>query len=338
MSSYIGHSPQQGVDIPVDTFTSSGGSTYTLSRTPATVRAIQVSVTGILQDPSSYSLSGGTLTMAGVDSGDKIVVRHFGELMTFPTIPDDIVTSFKISSEAVETAKIKDANVTTAKIADGAITAAKIADGTVVAAELASDAVTTVKILDANVTTAKIADGAITAAKIADGTVVAAEIASNAVTTVKILDANVTTAKIAADAITGALIADDSIDSEHIADGSVDNAHLASGIAKVKVSMPVVTAVGGGATGALNLSLGEYFTKTITEATTISFTNIPTGFAGAVLEITNGGSSTVTWPAAVKWTGGTAPTLTTSGVDVLVFTTDDTGTTIRGASFSLDSK
>ena len=32
------------------------------------------------------------------------------------------------------------------------------------------------------------------------------------------------------------------------------------------------------------------------------------------------------WPGSVDWAGATAPTLTTSGVDVLVFTTVDGGT------------
>ncbi len=236
------------------------------------------------------------------------------------------------------TAPMMDAVMGTAQVADDAITAAKIADGTVVAAEVASNAITTVKIIDDAVTTAKIAADAITGAKIADDAIDSEHYATGSIDTAHIANLQITTALVAADAITGAKIADDTIDSEHYAAGSVDNEHLASGIAKVKVAMPVVTAVGSGNAGALNLALGEYFTKTITEATTVSFTNIPSGFAGAVLEVTNGGAFTITWPGAVKWTGGTAPTMTTSGVDVLVFTTDDGGTTIRGATYSMDSK
>ena len=47
-----------------------------------------------------------------------------------------------------------------------------------------------------------------------------------------------------------------------------------------------------------------------------------------------------TWPAAVKWAGGSAPTLTQgeTKVDVLVFITDDGGTTWRGAVSILDSR
>jgi hypothetical protein len=50
-----------------------------------------------------------------------------------------------------------------------------------------------------------------------------------------------------------------------------------------------------------------------------------------VLELTDGGSETLTWPASVEWPGGTQPTLTVGGVDLLTFYTRDGGTTWRGA-------
>ena len=115
---------------------------------------------------------------------------------------------------------------------------------------------------------------------------------------------------------------------------------------------------GGTMTGALNLKSstqarvdmssataidqaeGNYFTKTIAANTTFTITNVPSGTvaSGFVLELTNGGAYTVTFPASVKWASGTAPTLTASGVDVLVFITDDNGTTWRGAAAMIDSK
>lgn len=95
-----------------------------------------------------------------------------------------------------------------------------------------------------------------------------------------------------------------------------------------------------GAGTAIDQAEGNYFTKTISGNTTFTITNVPSGTvaSGFILELTNGGSATVTFPAAVKWAGGTAPTLTTSGVDVLVFITDDNGTTWRGMVSMLDSK
>ena len=97
----------------------------------------------------------------------------------------------------------------------------------------------------------------------------------------------------------------------------------------------IVTAMGA---NDMDLSAGEYFSKTISGNTTLTFSNIPSGYSGWVLEITNGGSATVTWPASVKWGGGVAAVLTASGVDILVFTTDDSGTTVRAGIFSTDNK
>lgn len=90
---------------------------------------------------------------------------------------------------------------------------------------------------------------------------------------------------------------------------------------------------------AIDCSAGNFFTKTASGALTWTFTNVPSSRAfSLLLELTNGGTGTQTWPAAVKWPGGTAPTLTTSGVDVLGFITDDGGTTWRGVALMVDSK
>ena len=83
---------------------------------------------------------------------------------------------------------------------------------------------------------------------------------------------------------------------------------------------------------AIDLTLGNYFTKTISGTTTFTISN--TASSGTVnsfiLDLTNGGSATVNWWSGVKWAGGTAPTLTSSGRDVLGFFTEDGGTTWNG--------
>ena len=127
MNSYVGNTPTTG-HFPTDTFTSSGGSTYTLSQAPATTGSIEVSVQGVLQAVSAYTISGTTLTLAGVTSGDVIFVRHLGETLQVPVPVDDSVTTAKILDANVTTAKIADANVTTAKILDGNVTLAKLVD------------------------------------------------------------------------------------------------------------------------------------------------------------------------------------------------------------------
>jgi len=91
-----------------------------------------------------------------------------------------------------------------------------------------------------------------------------------------------------------------------------------------------INAIGsiGGGTQDIDFTAGNIVTGTVdTSATTFTFSNPPaSGTAGSfTLILTNGGSQTVSWPAAVKWEGGTAPTLTTNGVDVLTFTTLDGG-------------
>ena len=101
-----------------------------------------------------------------------------------------------------------------------------------------------------------------------------------------------------------------------------------------------ITALGS-VTGAttINLSNGNYFTANTTGSTTWTFSGqLSTSFNGFVLKLTNGGSATQTWPTGIKWPGGTAPTLTTAGTDVLVFITDDNGATWRGIASMLDSK
>jgi hypothetical protein len=78
----------------------------------------------------------------------------------------------------------------------------------------------------------------------------------------------------------------------------------------------------------------------VSGATTFSFTNAPVAglTAAFVLELTNGGSATVTWPAGTRWADGTAPTLTAAGVDILGFYTRDGGTTWRGIFLAKDSQ
>jgi len=106
--SYIGNTPTTG-HFPTDTFTSVGGSTYTLSQSPSTTGAIEVSVQGVLQAVSAYSIDGTTLTLAGVATDDIVFVRHLGETLQIPIPGDDTVTTIKIVDGAVTAAKIDSA-------------------------------------------------------------------------------------------------------------------------------------------------------------------------------------------------------------------------------------
>ena len=102
---YIGNEPTTG-HFPVDNFTSSGGSTYTLAKAPASAGAIEVSVQGVLQPTTAYTVSGTTLTMAGVTTGVKIFVRHLGETLSLPTPADGSVTATKLGVNAITEDKL----------------------------------------------------------------------------------------------------------------------------------------------------------------------------------------------------------------------------------------
>ena len=90
----------------------------------------------------------------------------------------------------------------------------------------------------------------------------------------------------------------------------------------------------GGGTQDIDVSLGGSVVATVdTSTTTFTFSNPAASddMSSFVLALTNGGSQTVNWPASVDWAAATAPTLTTSGVDILTFVTFDGGTIWNGA-------
>ena len=91
---------------------------------------------------------------------------------------------------------------------------------------------------------------------------------------------------------------------------------------------------------AVDLSLGNVQTYTLSGNQTLTFTNPPaSGTSGSfTLILTNGGSATLTWPRAVDWAGGTARTLSSAGIDILTFTTIDGGTVWYGFLAGADMK
>ena len=100
-------------------------------------------------------------------------------------------------------------------------------------------------------------------------------------------------------------------------------------------------AIGTQLTGVVSIDMakGTLFSGTITGDTTFTVANPPAvGFVGNfTLELVNGGSQNVTWTDCT-WEGGTAPTLTVSGIDVITGYTRDGGTTYRCFLSALDIK
>lgn len=82
----------------------------------------------------------------------------------------------------------------------------------------------------------------------------------------------------------------------------------------------------------INCSAGNYFTKTINDASTFTVSNVPASRVYAfTLELTHT-SGVVTWFSGVQWPGGTAPTLTTGKTHLFTFVTDDGGARWRGVA------
>ena len=194
----------------------------------------------------------------------------------------------------------------TADIADSAVTSAKIDNGTIVDADVNASA-------------------AIDATKIANGSVTSTEfqyintLSSNAQTQITntVTVANAALPK-AGGTISGTITcADETITGPMLKDYSETKAAMAA--------------------HAVDLSLGNVQTYTLSGSQSLTFTNpIATGNSSSfTLIVTNGGSATLTWPASVDWAAATAPTLTSSGIDVICFTTIDGGTIWYGFAAGL---
>lgn len=82
----------------------------------------------------------------------------------------------------------------------------------------------------------------------------------------------------------------------------------------------------------IDLSVANYFSKTIIANTTFTISKIPQKdiVPCFFLNLTNGGAFTITWWTNMKWSGATQPILTASGRDVLGFFTDDGGANWTG--------
>jgi len=160
---------------------------------------------------------------------------------------------------------------------------------------------------------------------------------------------------LAGGAMTGAITTNSTFDGRDVAaDGVTADAALPraggtmSGVlvmADQIVQKPVLKDIGettvanatSGSTDTIDLEDGNVHNVTLTANCTFTFSNPPaSGTSGTFTLFLNQdgtGSRTATWPASVKWAGGTAPTLTTtaSRTDILVFTTIDAGTIWYGA-------
>ena len=96
-----------------------------------------------------------------------------------------------------------------------------------------------------------------------------------------------------------------------------------------------------GATETFTLADGSAHSATVDEACTFTLSGWPSsGTQGKMtLYLTDDGDgNTITWPAAVNWPGGTTPTPTTGGLDIVICLSIDGGTTIHCATGAADSQ
>lgn len=109
-----------------------------------------------------------------------------------------------------------------------------------------------------------------------------------------------------------------------------------TGNTKTKTVTETLVTANSGTSYTVDLSTANVFEITLTGNVTFTFSNpAATGTAHSftvklIQDAT--GSRTVTWPASVKWAGGTAPTVTptASKADVFSFITTDGGTKYDG--------
>lgn len=110
-----------------------------------------------------------------------------------------------------------------------------------------------------------------------------------------------------------------------------DNLNIQKGVTESNESVGVISS-----SVTIDLLEGTYFSSTCSSNTTFVFGNYASGSTRVnsfTLRVTcTGSGTTLTWPSAVIWDSGTAPTLTDNKTHIFVFTTDDGGTTVRGAA------
>ena len=112
MAGYIGHNPVRR-NYTVDEFTTSAAQAssgnFTLSQTVTDSKLLEVSVGGIDQPQSAYSVTGTTLAFGAsvVAQNDIVIVRHAGESLMYPSLEDGAVSSSaKIAANAVDSGNI----------------------------------------------------------------------------------------------------------------------------------------------------------------------------------------------------------------------------------------
>ena len=124
----------------------------------------------------------------------------------------------------------------------------------------------------------------------------------------------------------GTLSADLSCEEE-----AVSGEGILAGIAELSATVDA----SGSAT--LDTAAFSHFVRALTADTVFSTTSPGTAFAAVDVALSSGGHS-ATWPASVRWAGGSAPALSAEGTDVITLITYDKGATWYGSVLVADAR
>jgi len=140
-----------------------------------------------------------------------------------------------------------------------------------------------------------------------------------------------------ASTLTGSTLASNVVNSSLTSVGTLSSLTLSGALTFGANYTETRTSVTAASSTALNCSLGNIFSLTMSASiSTLSFSNVPaTGRAYSMTLFVNQdatGNRTISWPAEVRWPGGTAPTLTTTAnkTDIITLVTHDGGTNWYG--------
>ena len=105
---FIGNAPSNNfVSLKRQDITGDGTASYTLDYKVASVNDVLIYVNHVKQDPSSYTISGTSLTMGGtVASTDDFYIIYLGQGLQTVTPADNTITTAMLQDDAVTDAKI----------------------------------------------------------------------------------------------------------------------------------------------------------------------------------------------------------------------------------------
>jgi len=171
MAGYLGHKPTIS-NYTVDEFTTSSAQAssgnFTLSQTVTNSKTLEISVGGIDQPQSAYSVTGTTLAFGAsvVTLGDIVIARHAGESISYPSLETGAVTTAKIGTDAVDGTKIADNAINSEHYTTGSIDTAHIANDQITLAKMAVNSIDSDQYVDASIDNAHLADDAVGVAEL----------------------------------------------------------------------------------------------------------------------------------------------------------------------------